>query len=152
MSWQEAVDVSQEWVKTNDAGFTLGDLTEESRRIDFASPHGTFHVTLPETPGTDEWVNRPGAVLCMLAHPCSSHSFSDRGILVQMVWSEEESCVQRLSENLEYMAHPKRQLIEVEILPPHQRYKPFTVLKIHIHYVFPHNISSMECCAIFSQL
>lgn len=113
MSWQEAVDVSQEWVKTNDAGFTLGDLKEESRRIDFASPHGTFHVTLPETPGTDEWVNRPGVMLCMLAHPCSSHSYSDRGILVQMVWSEEESCVQRLSENLEYMAHPKRQLIEV---------------------------------------
>ena len=57
MSWQKAVEVSQEWVKSNEAGFRLAELHREARRIDFASPHGSFHVTVPEKPG-DEWVNR----------------------------------------------------------------------------------------------
>ena len=33
--------------------------------------------------------------------------------LLQMVWSEDESCLQRLSESLEYMTQPKRELKEV---------------------------------------
>ena len=47
----------------------------------------------------------------VLAEPCSPSS--DRSLLLQMVWSEDESCVRRLSESLEYMSQPKRELTEV---------------------------------------
>ena len=32
---------------------------------------------------------------------------------VQMVWSEDEACVQKMCESLEYMTQPKRALFEV---------------------------------------
>ena len=101
MEWPRAVEVSQEWTKGNGGEFKLASTHEESRRIDLASPRGSFYVTVPEKPGT-EWV------LCL-----SSTAAPSLSIPVQMVWSEDESCVQRLSESLEYMAQPRRTLNEV---------------------------------------
>lgn len=56
MSWQNAVDSSQEWLQDSGKDFTLTNTDREARVIHFRASHGSFYVTVPEKQGIEEWV------------------------------------------------------------------------------------------------
>ena len=110
MAWEKAVVEARHWAEGSAVGFTVIAADVESKRIAFRAPCGSFYVTVPEKSSGEEWVR-----LLYGAHPWSSRRCA-RASLAQAVWSEEERCVQLLSDSIEYMSQPKRTLVEVGLV------------------------------------
>ena len=118
MAWDQAVLDARQWAESSDLGFAVVAADKEQRRLTLRARCGSFYVTVPEEEG-EEWVRKLrvlkllikiGVLPVEFSETCAAVSLS---LARQVVWSEEEVCVQLLSQSIEYMGQANRTLVEV---------------------------------------